>query len=325
MLNFSIIIPLYNVASCLRTCVASVCDSDCADLEVILVDDGSDDGACEICHEIMTGDGRVKYFRQEHQGVVAARQFGFEQSHGKWILFLDGDDSFAKNAIKVLHDVVQKTESEIIQFGFNRIDGDNCCQDKPKIKGCVRTEAVIEMAKRSPLDILKLCIWNKCYRRDVVRNAFDDVGDVKISHSEDGLFAFAAFLHATSVEFVDDCYYNYNYRENSASNILRSDIVDDKIKFVSKIEELARISHGMSNDQITRMVDFHGYEAACQIFLNLRRLNIPKVRRVKILSELAKSNFLSDANKEWRGMKRGLMRFLLRHAFLYEALRPVIA
>ena len=75
MPQISVIVPIYRVEDCLRQCVDSVLGQSAADLEVILVDDGSPDGCAEICAEYAALDRRVKVIRQPNQGLAAARNF----------------------------------------------------------------------------------------------------------------------------------------------------------------------------------------------------------------------------------------------------------
>jgi glycosyltransferase involved in cell wall biosynthesis len=86
---FSVIIPVYNRSGPVRAAVASVLEQTFADYECIIIDDGSTDGVAALEREF---SGKVKYLRQEHRGVSAARNAGVKASSGPWIAFLDSDD-----------------------------------------------------------------------------------------------------------------------------------------------------------------------------------------------------------------------------------------
>lgn len=88
----SVIVPVYNTADYLRRCIASVLSSSYEDFELLLIDDGSVDESAFLCREQCKKDCRVKYFRQEHKGVSAARNKGIEESRGTWLIFVDSDD-----------------------------------------------------------------------------------------------------------------------------------------------------------------------------------------------------------------------------------------
>lgn len=91
----SVIIPVYNMEKYLGRCVDSVLGSGYPDFEVILVDDGSTDRCPAIGKAYAQKDGRVKYIRQENQGVSAARNRGLQEAAGEWVVFVDADDYVA--------------------------------------------------------------------------------------------------------------------------------------------------------------------------------------------------------------------------------------
>ena len=88
----SVILPVYNGQALLDQAVASVLDQDPADLELILVDDGSTDNTPALCRDWQTRDGRVRYLRQNNQGAGPARNLGLDQARGRYVAFLDHDD-----------------------------------------------------------------------------------------------------------------------------------------------------------------------------------------------------------------------------------------
>ena len=88
----SVIIPVYNVAKYLPYCVESVLNQEYADIEVILVDDGSTDGCSEICDAYAQTDSRVRVIHKANGGLSSARNAGLDIATGELIAFLDSDD-----------------------------------------------------------------------------------------------------------------------------------------------------------------------------------------------------------------------------------------
>ena len=93
----SVIIPVYNVEKYLGKCVDSVLAQDIADMEVILVDDGSPDNSGAICDEYAEKDARVKVIHKENEGLSSARNAGLDIARGKYITFVDSDDYVLPN------------------------------------------------------------------------------------------------------------------------------------------------------------------------------------------------------------------------------------
>jgi hypothetical protein len=86
----SVIIPTYNRAHVVGEAVRSVLAQRFADLELVVVDDGSTDGTAELLAGIV--DGRLRYVAGRHAGVAAARNLGVKHARGDVIAFLDSDD-----------------------------------------------------------------------------------------------------------------------------------------------------------------------------------------------------------------------------------------
>ena len=98
-MNISVIIPMYNAARTISRCVRSVlCQPDQV-LEILLIDDGSEDGTPALCQSLWPDDPRVRLLFQAHGGVSAARNRGLNEAKGDWILFLDADDALAEGAL----------------------------------------------------------------------------------------------------------------------------------------------------------------------------------------------------------------------------------
>lgn len=99
---FSIVIPVYNVAACLRECLDSVLAQTFGDWETLCVDDGSTDGSGAILDEYAARDSRFRIVHQPNAGVGAARNAALEMAVGEWLTFLDGDDRLREDALEML-------------------------------------------------------------------------------------------------------------------------------------------------------------------------------------------------------------------------------
>ena len=93
----SFIVPVYNAEKYLRECVDSILRQTLADLELILVDDGSPDNCPALCDAAAEKDSRVRVIHKINGGVSTARNAGLAAAQGNWIGFVDPDD-FVDNA-----------------------------------------------------------------------------------------------------------------------------------------------------------------------------------------------------------------------------------
>ncbi|MDI1305147.1 MAG: glycosyltransferase family 2 protein [bacterium] len=116
--KISIIVPVYNAQFFLRETVASVLCQTYKDFELIFINDGSTDDSLAILEQIKETDSRIKVFSQINKGVTAARKLGWSNSNGKFITFLDADDSFYPNSIELLMKEVKKEDFDIVNGSF---------------------------------------------------------------------------------------------------------------------------------------------------------------------------------------------------------------
>lgn len=102
----SVIVPVYNVEKYLQRCVESIILQTYKTIEILLVDDGSNDRSGQICDDLALLDKRIHVFHKENGGVSSARNLGIEQASGEYICFVDSDDwldtDYFEKAIPIL-------------------------------------------------------------------------------------------------------------------------------------------------------------------------------------------------------------------------------
>lgn len=104
---FSVIVPVYNKKEHLKKCLDSISNQSFKDFEIIIVDDGSNDGSDEIYSSfVWKQDVVIK--RTENNGRCIARNIGISLSKGKWICFLDADDIYFSNHLQSHFDLIQR-------------------------------------------------------------------------------------------------------------------------------------------------------------------------------------------------------------------------
>ena len=98
----SIIIPAYNTEKYIGNCIESVIKQTYHNLEVIIVNDGSEDNTLGIITKARLRDNRVVVINQENNGPSAARNAGLKICRGDYVFFLDSDDWLIPNCIEKL-------------------------------------------------------------------------------------------------------------------------------------------------------------------------------------------------------------------------------
>lgn len=165
----SIVITCFNQAQYLETSVNSVLNQTFSDLECLIVDDGSTDNTRQVSEQLMTRDSRIKYFYKENGGVSSARNFGFRQSQGEWIQFLDSDDWINEDKIRFQLSHIEGTNQNNTVFysDYERVYLDkekNITDRQLNIVGSLTREQLIQrllipdFLVDSPFPVLQQCL-----------------------------------------------------------------------------------------------------------------------------------------------------------------------
>lgn len=118
MPKISIIIPVFNVENYLKKCIDSVISSSFKMMEIILVNDGSNDNSPQICNQYAAKDSRVRVIHQKNRGLSVARNTGIDFAKGDYILFLDSDDWVDFNIIVNLLNYAVFHKLDVLSFGL---------------------------------------------------------------------------------------------------------------------------------------------------------------------------------------------------------------
>lgn len=193
----SIVIPVYNGEEWLQRCVDSARNQTYSNLEIIVVDDGSKDGSGTICDRLALSDSRIKVIHQENGGVNSARWKGVDIADGKWLVFLDADDTLPQNAIE-LYSAYFKSGSEILVQG--------------------RENGIIDRGdylQRLLTGDIEPALWAKAFKTGFYKAHCPDLGR-ELAMGEDLLINLVVGMNASSVRYVEGALYEVN-TENPAS------------------------------------------------------------------------------------------------------------
>ena len=172
MAFFSIIVPVYNVQSYLRAAVESVLGQDFEDFEVVIVDDCTPDHSGQIADELARADSRIRVLHLEKNvGLGEARNTGVEASRGDYILFLDGDDTFAPGSLKAIAEKLQRNQlPEILIYNYSRVwwDGKEAVSWGAELLANLSVGSFRPQDHRRLFNLLPIAC-NKAYRRDFLQ------------------------------------------------------------------------------------------------------------------------------------------------------------
>lgn len=116
----SVIIPVFNRERFLKRCVESVAASSLQNIEIILIDDGSEDNSGALCDQLAKADNRILVIHQQNAGVSAARNSGLKKAQGKYFAFVDSDDYIEPDMYEKMIAVMEEHDTDMVCCGISK-------------------------------------------------------------------------------------------------------------------------------------------------------------------------------------------------------------
>jgi len=129
---FSVVLTTYNRAILLKRALQSLFDQTESDWEAIIVDDGSEDDTFVQISSYLHADRKIRYTKQMNQGPAAAKNTGMLLSTGNFLTFLDSDDEYRSDHLKLRKDLLKQHPAVGFLYGGVKIIGNKFVPDKNK-------------------------------------------------------------------------------------------------------------------------------------------------------------------------------------------------
>lgn len=295
-MTISIIIPIYNTATYLATCLDIVLRQTYSDLQIILVDDGSTDESVSICDDYAQNDSRVQVVHKDNGGLSDARNVGTALATGEYLLYIDSDDRW-DSLYFVEHLVTQakKTQADIVLCGINRFIKD----DKLPANALFSYEA--EDFTGTSLEIFE-CLYKKQHflvsaccklvKTSVLRT--NKIVFEKALLGEDMDWTSRLMPHIRSISFSNEAVYLYRDRPNSITTTFGKKNADDFCYILERWQQ-----YWLQSDNVKQASIFLGYYANLYVTLVYHYYFIPSVARSVLLPRIASlASLLSYANTD---------------------------
>lgn len=201
MATVSVIIPVYNEEKYLKQCLQSIVNQSYRDIEIIIVDDGSDDGSLAIAEQFKEHDQRIFLLHEEHAGVGHAKNCGLEVARGSYLTFVNANHYLDPNYLLVLEQTMIGNHCDIIESSYTNVDGD---QQVPQLdynynqyNGVYTSQQWIEIGSQN-LSINFNRSWGALYKRQLFKDIIFD--SAHFNHDESVMWK--VYLRAARIGFV---------------------------------------------------------------------------------------------------------------------------
>lgn len=248
----SVIIPVYNTAQFLSTCIRSIINQTLQELEIIIVNDASTDKSIYICNKFKEKDNRIILIdKKQNEGVEKARYDGILAATGEYICFVDSDDWLEKDALKRMYDKALETDADYVEIGMQRVlDRHKIIKKKayPAVRGLITQPQLFDLYYISffGVNILSVNIWGKLYKSSILKAPPQPIG---LAMGEDLYFNLEIFPHLQKI-YIDD-YIGYNYRFGGMTTRYNKNLLPNlKVLYSIKKKKIEQYKYDKASDYI---------------------------------------------------------------------------
>lgn len=275
----SIIVPVYNGEKYIESTLKTILNSYHKNIEIIVVNDGSNDSSCAICEKMAEQNKKIKFFSKENGGIVSARNYGLQKANGDYIAFCDQDDIVFPN---MYSDLVKQCENNKADLGLigtvRKIENSdelfpsesftNGVFDKERINSHFLYPLIFHPFK-PPIDMSlenqSSTIWKGLYRKDFLSDS-----NIRfkrfINFEDDFIFLAECYLCARKIVTLQKVGYCWRINPNSESHVIKyyPDLEERQKKYLDYFLDLFK-----KNNIPDDIVKWFIYVTRCKYYMML--------------------------------------------------------
>ena len=235
----SIIVPVYNVQDYLKNCIESILCQSYTNIELILINDGSQDNSPQICDEFKKKDSRVIVVHKINGGQSSARNEGLKTATGDFICFVDSDDWInSSNFFEIIVSIFLRNKVDIVEYDFSSFENKTAVpsdliksKTKKKLYREDREETLSRIIKNG-----RFAVWPRVYKKNILSNITFNENQV----AEDVYYTLSIFQNQVDTIYIKELFYNYRpnfngvsrgiYRKNHFESIRASEYLVKRIE-----------------------------------------------------------------------------------------------
>jgi glycosyltransferase involved in cell wall biosynthesis len=335
----SIIIPMFNSGAYIERTLKSVLSQTFSNYEVLVIDDGSNDGSYSLVQSYIKTENRVKIIRQPRLGVSSARNKGLEMSNGEYIVFVDADDYIKNDFLENMYISITKHNVEIVVCNYAEYRNKKLYNDILDIKANYifhidnKHAFFANYISGELKNKIAYSVCNKIYKKEII--SLNKINfDESLKMSEDLIFNIKYFSVINNILFIKETYYCYNINVNSSIHKLSNQIFKDyQFNYDVFVETTKSLVNKNTFEKVKASYLLDVFNGIMYRII----INADKIKDVnKYLKMVYSSNLLASLKKQklknishmrrllyftLLNNKRNLLSFLL---FTYMKLRKII-
>ena len=252
----SVIVPIYKVEPYIRKCLESLRTQTYANLEILMVNDGSPDNSPAICREFAAMDSRFLLLNKENGGLSSARNLGLDHATGDYVSFVDSDDWVCENFISSLMDCMDGETDVVISryilddrnigknyVPFKENTVNRAFAGEEKMKQIVYNHIGARLPGESYMIRYAIMpVWKNLYRRSFIEQYGLRFVSERQVYAEDYLFNLQAYILARKIFVSDAAEYVHLIVKGSLSQGYRKNLLEmSACRYQHEFEILTRL------------------------------------------------------------------------------------
>ncbi len=291
--KISVIVPVYRVEDYLKRCLDSIIHQSYKNLEIILVDDGSDDACPAICDEYARKDDRIIVIHKENGGLSSARNAGLNAATGDFIAFVDSDDYINKYMYEQMMTRLVENGADICMCDFEYVleAGIATEAEKEPAAGSIEKfdgrKAQYLMCKDLVTRITYTVAWNKLYRKELFEGIRYPEGRIH----EDEARTHELLYRGDVITYVRCPYYYYCKRDES---IISSKASLNRYQLIDAYTDRLAFYRDKNESDLWQKEAVHAMRTCCRLQSELKQEGTSAIfseqpQYVRLSSELRKN------------------------------------
>ena len=257
----SVIVPVYNVEKYINRAIESIINQTYQNIEILLIDDGSQDGSGIICDEWSLKNNMIKTYHRQNLGPAASRNFGVKYSQGEWIIFIDSDDWVEPQYIEFLLSKALEYDLDVGMCGYYTEYGGhnstnsffiydekvfNSIDKKMLLKSCVLSTKITSSSTTTNIGVP----WAKIYRRAFLINN-NLWQNPELKRMQDMVFNLYVFWSAERIFYHQKPLYHYSKENRNAITVAKTaNFTDTALKILDELQRFSEISSTDGFDEV---------------------------------------------------------------------------
>ena len=262
----SVIIPIYNCAEYLRPCLDSVLAQTYPEMEVVLVDDGSTDGSYSICEEYASRHAGVVLLRKPNGGPSSARNHGLDHASGRYVAFVDSDDTVDRRYIEYLVGLLRGEQAGAASCGYDLTEPDGTVTViEPFAKEVFSPDRDVPSYDHYPYTV-----WHMMFTREAIG---DTRFDEQVFYMEDLKFIVEIFMKPTAIVSTATVLYHQIKRgESTTANRYLPSNFERYFTMAKALEDMCEISRECAQLHSERLKYLIKEDAVMLALMNARHV-----------------------------------------------------